>query len=667
MHLVRRIGFAVLGLQFLGLAVWSNELSSHFAMGPDFLGYGQAWFQMAHGHLDPYVTAWGENFLSDHGSFVVVLLAPLWWLWPHAVTLLWVQSAAIVAGELVAFVWMCEVATEFSQKFSQRTAGPPSVGPGPIGGWRRHLNMATALPLLGLTLLVANPWVYWTASFDYHLEVMGSAFAMLLAYDIAHHRRRAWLWLVLTALSGDVAITYIFGVGLSAVIAGRAWRNKGLILMAVPVAALAVVSVSGLSVGSNLAGTYIINNPSVHDTAIGLKGWRALVHSILFHPTAYFGRLRGNLVNLYANVAPAGGIGLFCAWGFGVPAIVLLQNNLTASTQFSLTSFQNFPVYLFVSFGTIVVLSRIALWRAGVALVVGAVILVSAIGWSVTWFPKTSTTWLRVSQPAAALLATTLAHLPPDDEVVASHGIIGAFAERDLLYEFVDPLIPVHSRHVWFIDAPAQGINTEPVQSELARIGWLAGSLHAQLVAHGSGVWVFRLSTPSNVIAAAFPNMATCQTIPAWAVSGAAGRPIVRGPASTWVAGSTGNSGYVVSGDYWRLSAGNYVAGVNVQAEGPISVQVWDADRDRLVAQRDLPQTYGPTLVAVPFSSPGHLEVPLTQGAGPFRVRPDPPPYNDQLEVRIYSPGGTPVSASSITVVPSSQSSQLATVAGHVC
>ena len=107
---VRVAGLVVLGIQFFGLAVWSQILCSHFAVGTDFTGYGQAWFLMAHGHLDPYVSSWGEKFLSDHASFIMIPLSAFWWVWPHAVTLLWLQCVAIVVGEGVAFVWMCEVA-----------------------------------------------------------------------------------------------------------------------------------------------------------------------------------------------------------------------------------------------------------------------------------------------------------------------------------------------------------------------------------------------------------------------------------------------------------------------------------------------------------------------------------------------------------------------------
>jgi len=209
---------------------WSAELSSHFALGSDFLGYGSV---VPDGPRSSQpVRVWLGREIPERSrlirhhppcSLVVDMAArrdaPM------------AQSAAIVVGELVAFIWMCEVALEFS-----RGCTPPALSDfreddGVLNPSPTHLSTPTVLALLGLIILVGNPWMYWSASFDYHLELLGGCFAMLLAYDVAHHRKRAWLWLILTALSGDVAITYIFGVGLSALVAGRAWRRWGITLV----------------------------------------------------------------------------------------------------------------------------------------------------------------------------------------------------------------------------------------------------------------------------------------------------------------------------------------------------------------------------------------------------------------------------------------------------
>ena len=660
---VRIAGLVVLGIQFFGLAVWSQILCSHFAVGTDFTGYGQAWFLMAHGHLDPYVSSWSEKFLSDHAAFIMIPLSVFWWVWPHAVTLLWLQCVAIVVGEGVAFVWMCEVADTLSSRRSpsaRHQAGTRAVMVQQLWSW---IDPAALLAVLGLVLLVADPWIYWTASFDVHFEVPAATFALLTAHDLAHLRTRAWLWAALTALSGDLGITYLFGVGISAVLAGQAWRKKGIILLVAPVAAFGLVDTLGLTTGSSVIGKYLTGRPQTGSSNLG--GWSKLGHDMVAHPRAYVSRLRNHLINVYGTIAPAGAIGLFCAWGFGVPLVVLVENAFANRVDFSDTAFQNYPVYLFVAVGTVMVLAGLVLRWPRTSALLASVILLSTVGWAVTWGSKTASTWLRVSHPAAVVLNRTLARLPPGAEVLASHSVIGPFAERANLYEFNSETEPLVTRSVWFIVAPSQGINTESVQSDLARLSWLAGPLGAKLVDHGGGVWVFKLATPPGATTADFLD--GCPTIPAWAEPGAAGRSDVRGDSAGWTAVANGAQGYVVAGDYWRLGVGSYEAAVALRSAGPVSVEVWDADRSQLVARRQLPSTDGSTLVTLPFEAPKEVPPAGSEGFGPFRMTFPPPPAHDQLEVRVYTPGHSAIAVSSVTVVPSSLASSIGSIATTVC
>ncbi|MGA7418784.1 MAG: DUF2079 domain-containing protein [Acidimicrobiales bacterium] len=672
---MRRTGLGVLVLQFIGLAVWSQTLISRFAPGTDFVGYGQAWYLIAHGHLNPFVSGWNELFFKDHGSFIVVLLAPLWWVWPHAVTLLWVQCAAIVVGEAVAFIWICEVAGTISEKRQLGGHHKPEAGTGWLASIRMKVDLPPALAVLGLVLLVANPWIYWAASFDFHFELVGSCFAILLAYDIAHHHRRAWLWFLLTIISGDVAITYAMGVGISAILAGKPWRRQGATLIALAAGAFGIENAFGLSRGSGIT-EYLQSARSSHPAVAvpgqrhqvvtsGIGGLNSLFRAVFTRPLQYLDTLRSHFLNIYANLAPAGGIGLLCAWGVGVPLVVLLENNLRAGVLFSATPFQNFPIYLFVALGTIMVLAWIAShWRT-LTWVIGSIVVVSSIGWMAAWFPKTSNTWLRVSPAAAEVLNWTLAQLPPNDEVVATHGVVGAFSERTKLISFQESVVPIFARHVWFVLAPEQGIETVPVPVNLSNLATLAGPMHAKLVAHGGGVWVFRWDPPSGTTTAVFPGF--CSTVPAWPLPTNAGRPLLSGPASGWRIDATGQTGYVAWGDYWRLPKGSYVAGIRLSSNGPVSLQVWDSDRQELIAQRQVPSTQADGVVSVPFDAPTPLKRPSTEGSGPFRLMPVQPPPNDQIEVRVYSPGGTAMYVSSITVLRSSHAEDLVASAHAAC
>ena len=93
-----------------------------------------------------------------------------------------------MVAEPVAFTWICQIARE---KHGGRTAG-----------W---------LAAAGLVLLVANPWILWGISFDFHFETIGIPFAALLAWDVANRRRRAWVWVLPLLACGDVTGTYLAG------------------------------------------------------------------------------------------------------------------------------------------------------------------------------------------------------------------------------------------------------------------------------------------------------------------------------------------------------------------------------------------------------------------------------------------------------------------------
>jgi len=53
---------------------------------------------------DPFVTVMGRNLFGDHSSYILVLLAPLYWIYPHGASLLVLQSALIALGALPIYL-----------------------------------------------------------------------------------------------------------------------------------------------------------------------------------------------------------------------------------------------------------------------------------------------------------------------------------------------------------------------------------------------------------------------------------------------------------------------------------------------------------------------------------------------------------------------------------
>ena len=52
----------------------------------------------------PFVTITGRNIFADHTSFILLLLAPLYWVFPGATTLLTVQAGALAAGAIPVYL-----------------------------------------------------------------------------------------------------------------------------------------------------------------------------------------------------------------------------------------------------------------------------------------------------------------------------------------------------------------------------------------------------------------------------------------------------------------------------------------------------------------------------------------------------------------------------------
>ena len=120
---VRRIGFLLLGLKLAGFAWWSTLLYQHFALTPDFAQYHQAWYLIAHGHLNPYDTVGNFTFWQNHAEFIMWPLALLYWIFPSGLQLLWLQDIGVVGAELVAFLWLCQLAERYRPGRDAQLAG----------------------------------------------------------------------------------------------------------------------------------------------------------------------------------------------------------------------------------------------------------------------------------------------------------------------------------------------------------------------------------------------------------------------------------------------------------------------------------------------------------------------------------------------------------------
>ncbi|HUY44763.1 MAG TPA: DUF2079 domain-containing protein [Streptosporangiaceae bacterium] len=625
--LVRRIGFAVLAAKLAAFGVWSAVLYRHFALTPDFAQYQQAWYLIAHGDLNPYDTVGNFTFWQNHAEFIMWPLALFYWVFPNGVFLLWLQDIGVVGAELVAFLWLCEIAQRYR--------------PGRDARW---------LAGAGLVLLAVNPWSWWSVSFDFHAECLAVLFIALLAWDLAAGRRRAWLWVVPLLACGDVAGTYVFGIGVGLLLAGRHARLRGAIVACLGVAAVLFITAIHGNKGSG-------HGLQAYDylAAPGYSGSLTLpqlVSGLATHPLGVAAKLWAKRLDLWANLGSSGLLGLGYLPLLPLVLVVTVSNDLFRGFLFSEPLFQSLPIYVLLPVGTVGVLGWLTRRVRRLGLVATGLVAAQAIGWAAVWVPGTPRQWLRVPGATAATLAAIQARIPASAAVFASQGVVGRFSGR-LDVRPLNGNLPIRPGQDWFIFTPWAGIETQKTAGAMVFAGQLAGPLHARLVLDANGVWAFQWSPPPGIHRLRVPGGTL--PLPAWTAPGAAGRAVLTGPPPGWHVTSTGREGYVADRLEWQRWPGQYQASVTLSATGPVNVEVWNNTGNTLLARRSLASTDGIQTITVPVDASTDYRTPIFSGWGPFRAQFGGGPRGERLEVRVWTPGDGTVNVYSTRLAPASQ------------
>lgn len=615
---VKRIGYTVFGIQLLGFLIWSAVLYQRFAVTFDFSIYHQAWYLIAHGTFNPLSTVTGHPFWQNHSEFIMWPVALLYWVYPHGVTLLWLQDLSVVSAELIAFLWACEII-------------------------RRQRPDAAAKWLAGLTIVltVLTPWIWWTVSFDFHSETLAVPLLVLVLRDLVNGRRRAWIWVIPLLACGDVAATYLAGAGLGGVLAGRQSRLQGALMAALGVSAVLAITLvhgnvgsgGGLQVYAYLAGPHTTQSP---------LSLAAIATGIITHPLGVVRALWAKRVDLLANLAPAGVIGLLYPPTLPTLVIVALANTLFHGLWFASPIFQNLPIYVVLPVGTVAIISRLRLYRPRLALVVTFAIVIQSAGWTAAWAPRVPNQWLRVSPGQSQILATITNKIPATAEVISSEGVMGRFAERLHLYDrYLPGPIPVAAGLNYAVIAPSAGVEIQDTASAMAFMAELADREHATVIAHADGVWAFRWVSLAGVNSIWMPGQPT--ELPAWVSPGSAGNDVIRGSVGSWHVQSNGREGYLTDGIAWEEPTGSYLASVVMSMTGPVNVEVWDDAGNVLLARRSVPAGDGIEKISLPVSAVTAYRAKVYSGWGPFRAEYPSPPASQRLEIRVWSPGGEKV------------------------
>ena len=483
-------GAVVLGLWLVGLLAFSTTIYHRTNLSSDFAVYNQAWTLIGQGHLNPFDSiSQSFSFLQNDFELIMWPLALIHLVYPQPVVLLWIQDVGVAGSGFVAYLWIVEYLER------QKLAWWPAAG----------------IALAVLVALIADPATYQILYFDFHVEPVSTVFVLLAGRDLWLGRhRRAWWWIGLVLLCGSFSTITLVGLGVSALLAGRSTRRQGALLIVVSLVWLTLISALEANQGSSIDNyAYLAGRTSLHGgAAIAIIGV-----GMLTHPDRWLHQFHARLSSIYTLIKPVGVVGLASAWGFGVPAVVLLTNSLNSYSGYIQQAFQNSAVFPFVLLGTVMVLVWLAQrirWGWLAALLVGLLVLGQAVGNGISTAPVDIRYGVsHVGAPQAAQLRRALAVIPPQAQVIASYGIIGRFASRPAVYDFSpNATYPVGGRPVVFVFVP-QNDPTIPASQDsdyASAIAYLGDHLHARTLIDADGVSVLEWQPPTGTKAVAIPT-----------------------------------------------------------------------------------------------------------------------------------------------------------------
>ncbi len=625
----RTVGLVLLSLQLVGFLVWSWILVHRSAVTWDFSIYQQAAWLIGHGHLDPYSSLLRKPFWKNDGEFIIWPLALLVRLGPRLVMLPWLQDIALVGGEMIAFLWMCDIAAR---------------------NWQRTGSSRTSVALvgLGIVLLIGNPWLIWTVSFDVHMEPFITLFTLAAARDLYRGRRRAFVWVACGLLCGSVGAGYLGAMGVSAALTGRWLWRKGLAIAGAGfLLALALVAVHATP--SHILDLYA--PIAIGNQPLPVNGVTAsmVVKGALEHPARAISVLWSHKANIWGSLSPGGVIGLF--WlPVTLPALLVLAEGGVgngALLGFETPGFQNVALALLIALGTVAVCAALASRTARTGRhrwllpTVMTVLIVNSLVWSALWLPKVSTNWLLVSPGAASTLRKVRAEIGTNDQVLVSQGVAGTFSEHRWVNVILGPLavVPLHERTVWIIFTPKQGVENADTSGIYADIASLDKDPSMHLMAAANGVWAFKWNAPPGATKVSISPKAQAYA-PGWTMTGASGTAVRKGPPSQWYASSKSFPGYVVDQAYWRGLPGTYRASftLSVAAGTYANAELWDSTRGTLLGRLVVKHTSGPRTFTLTARLRRTIGQPAIGGHALWAIKPQTLP-GDDLEIRIWSPG----------------------------
>ncbi|MBU1227053.1 MAG: DUF2079 domain-containing protein [Actinobacteria bacterium] len=352
----------------------------------------------------PFVTLMGRNLLGDHTSFILVLLAPLYWVAPGAGTLL--GSQALAAG----------------------------LGAVPVFLYARHRLGNQAVALLMAALFLLHPALQWVVLEDYHPDLYLVPLVMFAIYGALTERWRMYAVCVALALlvKEDVALVMVpLGIWV-------AWRRDRVIGLVTIGAAVAWSLFAMLVVIGGLTGTAFPNA-----WRIPFGGVRGLLGEVLTHPGNVIEYLRGDerAWYLWQMLSP------FAWLMVRAPEVALISGLVLATNVISTFGYQHQIAYHYsavalpaLALGTVYAVGMMKGRRRWAAV---AVLAISSVWTAYLWGPlplaREPMGYWAADYPVAVSAREIMGEIPGDAVVSAHWSLTPHLARREQIYSWPNP------------------------------------------------------------------------------------------------------------------------------------------------------------------------------------------------------------------------------------
>ena len=356
----------------------------------------------------PYVTLMGRNLFGDHASYVLLLMVPLYWVFPAAGTMFFAQSLVIALGAVPVYL----VA-------------------------RRRLDSGPLAVAMAAVYLL-HPAVSWTNLENFHPDSFVAVFVGFAIYAALERRWRIYAVSVALALLVKEDVSLVV-VPLGVWVALKRDRRFGAITVA---ASVVLTLLSMFVVMRGLTGV-----PTRNTWRIPFGGPWELIETTLTNPTQLLDHLRsdGRLWYLWQMTIP---VALMFLRKPGVAAIsflVLFTNVLsTFWYQYHIQYHYSLIAVPALVIGAVDALGAIP--RAGVQLPRTpslVLVMLAAVLAAYTWAPlpwsQIELAYWAPSHPVAEAARDILVEVPSDAVVSAHYRITPHLAHRREIYQFPNP------------------------------------------------------------------------------------------------------------------------------------------------------------------------------------------------------------------------------------